>query len=53
MGGGDGYFSEGSVFFCTDNYTKEEVLRLIEVLHVKFGIKATLKKRSNPGGGER
>ena len=47
---GDGYFSEGSVFICTDNYTKEEVLRLIEVLHEKFGIKATTKKRTNPGG---
>ena len=47
---GDGYFSEGSVLICSDNYTKEEVLRLIEVLHVKFGIKATLKKRTNPGG---
>ena len=50
---GDGYFSEGSVFICTDNYTKEEVLRLIEVLHNKFGIKATIKKRTNPGGAAR
>lgn len=50
---GDGYFSEGSVFICTDNYSKDEVIRLIEILHIKFGIKATLKKRTNPGGSIR
>lgn len=38
---GDGYFSDGSTKICTDNFTKEEVLRLIEVLENKFGLKAT------------
>jgi hypothetical protein len=47
---GDGYFAEGSVKICTDNFTKEEVLRLIEILHKKFDIKASINKRTNPGG---
>jgi hypothetical protein len=45
---GDGYFSNGSVKVCTDNFTKEEVL--IQVLGDKFGIKATINKRSNATG---
>jgi hypothetical protein len=47
---GDGYFTGGSVKICTDNFTKDEVLRLIEVLHVKYGIKASINKRTNQGG---
>ena len=34
----------------TDNFTKEEVLRLIEILHKKFDIKASINKRTNPDG---
>jgi LAGLIDADG DNA endonuclease family protein len=49
-GEGDGYFTDGSVKICTDNFTKDEVLRLIEVLHVKYGIKASINKRTNLGG---
>lgn len=47
---GDGYFTDGSLKICTDNFTKEEVLRLIEVLQVKYDIKATINKRTNSGG---
>lgn len=47
---GDGYFTEGSLKICTDNFTKDEVLKLIEVLYVKFGIKATINKRTNSDG---
>jgi hypothetical protein len=47
---GDGYFTDGSLKICTDNFTKEEVLRLIEVLQVKYNIKATINKRTNYGG---
>lgn len=47
---GDGYFADGCVKICTDNFTKEEVLRLIEILHVKYGIKASINQRTNPGG---
>lgn len=47
---GDGYFTDSSVKICTDNFTEVEVLRLINVLTVKFGIKAFANKRSNPNG---
>lgn len=47
---GDGYFTEGSLKICTDNFTKDEVLKLIEVLSVKYDIKATINKRTNPDG---
>lgn len=47
---GNGYFSEGIVKICTDNFTKDEVLKLVNVLYVKFGIKASANKRTNPDG---
>lgn len=47
---GDGYFADGSVKICTDNFTKQEVLILTKVLGDKFGIKATVNKRSNANG---
>ena len=47
---GDGYFAEGNVKICTDNFTKDEVLKLVNVLYVKFGIKASANKRTNPDG---
>ena len=47
---GDGYFIDGCLKICTDNFTKEEVLRLIQVFHVKFDIKATINQRTNSDG---
>jgi hypothetical protein len=47
---GDGYFTNGTLKLCTDNFTKDEVLRLIKVLHIKYDIKATINQRTNPGG---
>ena len=47
---GDGYFTNGSTKICTDNFTKEEVLKLIDVLEKNFSIKATINKRTNPNG---
>lgn len=47
---GDGYFTNGSIKICTDNFTKDEVLKLINVLNVKFGIKASANKRTNLNG---
>ena len=35
---------------CTDNFTLEEVERLIKVLQAKYGIKATINQRTNPDG---
>lgn len=49
-GMGDGYLSDGCLKICTDNFTKDEVLILINILHVKFGINASINKRTNPGG---
>lgn len=45
---GDGYFKnyEKTIFFCTDNFTKDEVLTLINILNDKFNIKSSLSKRS-------
>ena len=40
---GDGYFS-GSVLICTDNFTKDEVSQLIEILERKFFLKANLRE---------
>lgn len=61
IGMGDGYFSDGCLKICTDNFTKDEVLRLIDILvaprsaprsapRVKFGINAFINKRTNPDG---
>jgi hypothetical protein len=47
---GDGYFSDGCLKICTDNFTKDEVLTLINVLDVKFGINASINKRTNSDG---
>lgn len=33
---GNGYFSEGTVYLSTDNFTKEEVEKLIKVLYNNF-----------------
>jgi len=45
---GDGYYSEGCVIICTDNFTLQEVLKLKEILKNKFKIKSSVKKRINP-----
>ncbi len=42
---GEGHYSDKCTFICTDNFTKQDVEKLIRVLDDKFGIKATLKKR--------
>lgn len=50
IGMGDGYFSDGCLKICTDNFTKDEVLTLINVLDVKFGLNASINKRTNSDG---
>lgn len=47
---GDGYFTDGCLKLCTDNFTREEVLRLIEILQEKYGLKATINQRTNKDG---
>jgi hypothetical protein len=33
---GDGYWDNGILKLCTDNFTKEEVLILVDILNKKF-----------------
>jgi len=44
---GDGYYSNGNIILCTDNFSEKEVLLLIDVLTNKFSIKAGTKRRAN------
>ena len=44
---GDGYYSNGNVVLCTDNFSEKEVLKLIEILNNKLSLKAGMKKRTN------
>jgi len=44
---GDGYWSEGSIYLCTENFTKDEVNALIKLLHNQLGLVATIKKRGS------
>jgi len=41
----DGYWSQGSVFLCTDSFTSTEVDLLIYVLQSQFGLLATKQRR--------
>jgi hypothetical protein len=46
---GDGYWGGNTRLTpCTDNFTKEEVLILLEILARKYSIEATIYKRINP-----
>lgn len=49
---GDGYYNKSgsNVIICTDNFTENEVLKLIEVLDNNFGLKSTKKKRISSKG---
>lgn len=47
---GDGYFHNGVVLICSENYTKEEQELLIVALASKFGVKAALNKRISSSG---
>ena len=47
---GDGYWNKGSLMLCTDNFTKEEVLILVNILNKKFDLKASINKRTSDNG---
>lgn len=47
---GDGYTAKGTVYLCTDNFTKKEVEHLIIVLKENFGLIAKIQKRTRPTG---
>jgi hypothetical protein len=40
----DGYWSDGTIYLCTDSFTSEEVDLLINVLYSNFGLVAGKKK---------
>ena len=40
----DGYWSKGTIYLCTDNFTSKEIDLLIDILYKKFGLVA--KKNS-------
>lgn len=47
---GDGYYAKGTVYLCTDNFSKEEVEHLIFVLQENLGLKASIQKRTRSTG---
>jgi hypothetical protein len=47
---GDGYSANGGVKICTDNFSEEEVLRLINILNKKFELKCTINRRITSKG---
>jgi hypothetical protein len=42
---GDGYWSEGTLFLCTDSFTEYEVILLINALKAKFNLVANSNRR--------
>jgi LAGLIDADG DNA endonuclease family len=44
---GDGGFKSQGVYLCTDSYTIQDVVRLMNVLIVRYDLKCTLHKSSN------
>jgi len=46
----DGYFQNNTVIICTDNFSINEVDKLIKVLYTNFGLLSDRKKRRNPNG---
>lgn len=44
---GDGGFKSKGIYLCTDSYTSQDVVRLMNVLIVRYDLKCTLHKSSN------
>lgn len=47
---GDGGFKSKGIYLCTDSYTIEDVVRLMNVLIIRYELKCTLHKASNGKG---
>ena len=47
---GDGGFKSKGIYLCTDSYTIQDVVRLMNVLIIRYGLKCTLHKASNGKG---
>ena len=44
---GDGGFKSKGIFICTDSYSIQDVVRIINVLIIRYDLKCTLHKSSN------
>ncbi len=44
---GDGGFKSKGIYFCTDSYTIQDVVRLMNMLIIRYELKCTLYKASN------
>jgi len=47
---GDGGFKSKGIYLCTDSYTIQDVVRLMNVLIIRYDLKCTLHKASNGKG---
>jgi len=47
---GDGGFKSNGIYLCTDSYSVQDVVRLMNVLTLKYELKCTLHKASNNVG---
>ena len=47
---GDGGFKSKGIYLCTDSYTVQDVVRLMNVLIIRYELKCTLHKASNDKG---
>lgn len=47
---GDGEFKSKGIYLCTDSYAIQDVVRLMNVLIIRYKLKCTLHKASNGKG---
>ena len=47
---GDGGFKSQGIYLCTDSYTLQDVVRLMNVLIIRYELKCTLHRASNGKG---
>lgn len=47
---GDGGFKSKGIYICTDSYSIQDVIRLMNVLILRYDLKCTLHKASNSYG---
>lgn len=47
---GDGGFKSKGIYICTDSYTIQDTVRLMNVLIIRYDFKCTLHKASNKHG---
>lgn len=43
---GDGHFKDGGLTLCTDCYSVQDVVKLVNVLTIRYGFKCSLHHRN-------